>query len=426
MNFLSMRRCIVLLVCCASCGGGDDYSSPFGTSYDATTAPPGDVSGTSDSGQITDNVSDAVTTASLEKPWPSGSWTQPQRLDEREGATPSAHLLQNGDLLIFYSDSHPTQENARPLYFRRLPVGGTLSAPSQLATSGYYTALSPLESGYLLAAANRGTVHLHGSDDGVSWSFQQSLAASDDVMCDPQSRPQLFSDSTRHFLLFEFVHKNAVLGCVSRVHFARFENGAWLEPQQIASQRPAGLYVKSNLVVVITTKVVLRSSDGGVTFTEIKGGDLTNNQLGGTTLAVDDLQTLHVTQTYNYANKNHLALLSSNDAGESWTRQLLLVGTHSIDEPQVVSDGKRLIVVYLKGDGVILGNYAKHQLYAVISNDRGLTWSTPQQLSAAASDRHVQSPTVLVTTTAIHVLYGEAGANLSYEFKGVFLTSFSL
>ena len=194
-------------------------------------------------------------------------------------------------------------------------------------------------------------------------------------------------------------------------------------PPRSCRDGPRGAHVEGQRLVLLLPSAVAVSDDGAQTFQKYEGGGQTNSILGGESLALTSSGELAAVQSYSWgvSNANQVALLVGDPQGTTWTRSVVRATDHYVQSPRVAAWGDWLVVVWLEG-AEVLGSYAKNDVYAAMTQDRGLSWTAPVKLNESKDGQNITGLQAAGRNGTVAVVWAETGESLNWDLRGVFLS----
>lgn len=290
---------------------------------------------------------------------------------------PQIYYSSNGDLWLFYVDNYDTLY-ARVRKSTEISFGREiLIAEKAHKADPWFNAQGELKK---LAVAGNGQVSImETSDGGNSWQTVKAYA-NQDPLCSPAYPEAKLTGENGDLLAFGYERNSGVFGCYTVIQSVAFKNNAWESPAKTIGDGDLIMAsAKGSLITIAGSASVFRSTNGGESYTEIKGGDTTESRLGSqSAISINGKILLGRSYSYgleNQANKHLAVVLGGNDffaperviiqSNNSYYRGFEIAGTGNI-----------IVAAW-----TIYGSAGR--LKGSISTDSGKTWSEAFDIARA-------------------------------------------
>lgn len=305
------------------------------------------------------------------------SWSTPALVADSTAVDPSLQIRDDEEAHATYYLPDPEDDAHGTLVWVALEGAGLTAAEPVAMADDAHAAHWLYDGAHIDTAVSRWsqTTLLSSDDGGLSWSVVDGVVATNSNLCTSRLPSALFRcDGGELCLAFGYDYDNSLFGCGPQTHWAVLNDGEFGEPGSVGLGAPLGVFaVSGDRLVVPTNFGVFTSDDGGQMFSEVPGGDSTQDQVEGTSAVQRSDGAVWLATGYNWANDYHISVVASDPAAEDWTSPYLILeqSGQQVFEPRIADDGAAVVVCWT-GVFESMGNRV---LQCRASRDDGVTWS---------------------------------------------------
>jgi len=294
-----------------------------------------------------------------------------ERVDAADGRSPNVFYI-NQRWYVTYSE---WSEEFPWLYVRSRGVNDDSWSEPETVAYGVSEATMSADGDTLLLMAVRQfyKVEFSKTPGDDNWIEGSKIPNEKTYICDGYEPAHYLTGKDGHnWVVTSFDYNTGIFGCTTNVWLAHRNESGFDEPKQIGNGEAVGGVLNGSNMLLAGVHMYL-SENGGETFSKLKGGDKTNDQIRGEGLAQSESKILAI-QTYNYANKQNLVILESEDFGKSWPVKLIVKqDTLHTYKPKLSADGKDVVAAWFEQNSPTV------QL--ITSPDGGEKWSATLELA---------------------------------------------